>query len=78
MQSAELSCELTADSQILAEVFAPLKAHQVNLRCLELSQNLTTPYAYRLRVEVTFQDQSAAQVETVRQLERRLQQLSIG
>jgi prephenate dehydratase len=76
MQSAEMRCELTADSQILAEMFAPLKAHQVNLRRLELSQNLTNPYAYRLRVEVTFQDHSAAQVEAVRQLEQRLQQLS--
>lgn len=78
MQSAELSCELAADCQVLSEIFAPLKAHQVNLRCVELSQNLTNPYAYRLRVEVSFHDQSAAQVEVVRQLEQRLQQLSVA
>jgi hypothetical protein len=75
-QTAEITCAVTADTRLLAEVFGSLKQSEINVSKIELFQSLSGEPSYYLHMVMTVEAEHPGQASTLASLRERLKSVS--
>lgn len=70
---AEITCDIAADTKLLVEVFHLLKDNHINLRKVELYQNVINQSSYYLHMELDVHDHLPAHVSALETVRKRLE-----